>query len=281
MQIENRTPFRAMALPGLDRSGAEIVTLIVKGTFALGDRGRPEAVAAADQVDIAMADESAGEPGQSPTKIESDLAMHKPATDLILIGFAYAPRGGTSTKFEVGFSVGRHVQLGELTFTEKSRRVALHEMERYEASSGWLGPQKGPFGFGYFPKNRPPRVGLAGTYDAKWSETRSPLLPQDFDDRFFQAAFPGLILPSALRGDEPVAASGVTPDGQLRTVLPGEGVSARAFLAGAERSERPRLDTVVLEPEQRRLVLVWRWMLAVGGSFSRVRGFLIDRAAIA
>jgi hypothetical protein len=41
------------------------------------------------------------------------------------------------------------------------------------------------------------------------------------------------------------------------------------------------LDTVVLEPEQRRLVLVWRWMLAVGGSFSRVRGFLIDRVAIA
>jgi hypothetical protein len=281
MQIENRTPYRALAMPGLDRDGREVVTLIVKGTFALGDRGRSQAVDAADQVDIAMADASAGEPGQSPTTIESDLAMHKPATDLVLIGFAYAPRGGASNKFEVGFSVGRHVQLGELTCKDKAQRVPLHDMERYEASSGWMGPQKGPFGFGYFPKNRPPRAGFAGTYDAKWTESRCPLLPVDFDDRFFQAAFPGLILPSPLRGDEPVAASGVTPDGQLRTTLPGEGVSARALLDGAEKSERPRLDTVVLDPEARRLVLVWRWMLAVPGSFSRVRGFLIDRVAIA
>jgi hypothetical protein len=71
MQIENRTPYRALAMPGLDRDGREVVTLIVKGTFALGDRGRPQAVAAADQVDIAMADESAGERTVATT-IESD-----------------------------------------------------------------------------------------------------------------------------------------------------------------------------------------------------------------
>src|SRR5262245_60706553 len=199
MQIENRTPYRALALPGLDRDGREVVTLIVKGTFALGDRGRAQAVDAADQIDIVMADVPAGEPGVSPTKLESDLAMRKPATDLILLGFAYAPRGGTSRKFDVGFSVGQHVQLGELTCEDKAPRVALHDMERYEASSGWMGPQKGPFGFGFFPKNRPPRLGYAGTYDAKWTESRCPLLPEDFDDRFFQAAFPGLILGASLR----------------------------------------------------------------------------------
>lgn len=281
MQIENRTPYRVMAMPGLDRDGQEVVTLIVKGAFTLAGRGRAEPLSVEEQVDIVMADEPAGEPGVSPTKVESDLAMFKPATDLVLLGFAYAPRGGVSRKFEVGFSVGQHVQLGELTCEEKAPRVALHEMERYEPRAGWFGPQNAPFGFGFFPKNRTPRVELAGTYDEKWTQTRSPLLPADFDVRFFQGAFPGLIVPGSLRGDEAVSAVGVTPDGRLRTTLPGEVISARAILEGAELVERPRLDTVILEPEHRRLVLVWRWMVAVGGSFNRLKGFFVERAPVA
>jgi hypothetical protein len=281
MQIENRTPYRVMLMPGLDPDGREVVTLIVKGAFALDGRNRPEPLSPAEQVDIVMADEPAGEPGLSPTKVESDLAMIKPATDLILLGFAYAPRGGTSRKFEVGFSVGQHVQLGELTCEEKASRVALHEMERYEPAAGWFGTLAGPFGFGFFPKNRTPRVKFAGTYDEEWSAKRAPLLPEDFDARFFQSAFPGLIHPGALRGNESLSALGVTPDGQLRTTLPGEGISARAILEGSEITERPRLDTVILEPEHRRLVLIWRWMLAVGGSFARLKGFFVERAPVA
>ena len=48
-----------------------------------------------------------------------------------------------------------------------------------------------------------PRQRHAGTYDNSWLSTRHPLLPVDFDYRFWQAAPPGLISPVWLCGGEP------------------------------------------------------------------------------
>jgi len=50
-----------------------------------------------------------------------------------------------------------------------------------------------PAGFGFISPNWQPRVSYAGTYDGKWEKERAPLLPKDFDTRFFNAASPGLI----------------------------------------------------------------------------------------
>lgn len=46
------------------------------------------------------------------------------------------------------------------------------------------------------------RQQYAGTYDEGWIENRHPLLPLDFDPRFWQCAHPDLIAVPHLRGDE-------------------------------------------------------------------------------
>lgn len=43
-----------------------------------------------------------------------------------------------------------------------------------------------PAGFGPIAGHWSPRVELAGTYDEKWEKTRQPLLPEDFDERYYQ-----------------------------------------------------------------------------------------------
>ncbi len=52
-----------------------------------------------------------------------------------------------------------------------------------------------PIGFGFVAPNWQPRAALAGTYDEAWTAQRKPLLPLDFDPRFYNWASPSLIAP--------------------------------------------------------------------------------------
>lgn len=60
-----------------------------------------------------------------------------------------------------------------------------------------------PQNLGLIPPFWPQRLSYAGTYDDAWISDRHPLLPQDFDFRFWQCAHPDLITQRWLEGDEP------------------------------------------------------------------------------
>jgi len=98
----------------------------------------------------------------------------------------------------------------------------------------------------------------AGTYDKAWVEKRAPLWPRDFDERFFHTAPDGLRAVTHLQGGEPVVLEGLSPDGPLAFTLPTSQLMARCTFAGGREKRRMVLDTVLLEPEERRLVLTWR-----------------------
>ena len=92
MQLMNETPFLGYLASMPDRDGREHAIAVLKGTFTIdGDRCVP----AEEPVEIFGADVPNGEPGESTTRFESDLAMMKPATDVVMVGHAYAPKRGT------------------------------------------------------------------------------------------------------------------------------------------------------------------------------------------
>lgn len=116
-------------------------------------------------------------------------------------------------------------------------------------------------GVGFSPLARwcQPRQQYAGTYDERWQSERYPLLPEDFDLRFYQAAPPGLICPGHLSGDEVVMLEGLLPEGPISTHLPGVlALASITTAAGKRQKGRLLLDTVAIDLDARQVSLVWR-----------------------
>lgn len=115
-----------------------------------------------------------------------------------------------------------------------------------------------PAGFGFIARHWQPRRALAGTYDDAWLGERSPLLPVDFDPRSHAAASPGLVTDGFLTGGERVVIVNASPEGRLELQLPRRMLGVTAAIAGDQIEQPLRLDTVVIEPDERRVALTWR-----------------------
>jgi hypothetical protein len=116
-----------------------------------------------------------------------------------------------------------------------------------------------PASFGFLCRHWEPRLSYAGTYDQRWEETRAPLLPLDFDERYHNGAHPDLVSRGYLQGGEPVQIVNASPRGLLRFALPC--VPPRIVVVGVTERQTPLgpvLDTLVLEPDEDRFTMVWR-----------------------
>ena len=121
-----------------------------------------------------------------------------------------------------------------------------------------------PAGFGPIGIHWQPRASFAGTYDDNWMKTRQPLLPEDFDERFFQCAPTDQQAPQFLRGGEPVALLNLSPIAEVRFLLPKMylGFETR-FYDGTRAIHKMRhLHSVILEPDYPRVSLVWHSALS-------------------
>ena len=122
-----------------------------------------------------------------------------------------------------------------------------------------------PAGFGFLGPEWRPRSGLAGTYGKAWEDTRMPLLPEDFDERFYNAAHPDLIADGYLRGDEEVVVENASPGGLLWFSLPG--VAAPSFHSRFRGEEGTRggshLDSLIIDADAERVLLQWRGSIAL------------------
>src|SRR5262249_33420529 len=123
-----------------------------------------------------------------------------------------------------------------------------------------------PAGFGFIAPHWEWRRRHAGTYDEGWTRDRMPLLPQDFDRRFFNAAHPDLISPGYLRGGEPVEVVNGSPRGGIALSLPHERLEGVVMMKDQTRHRvGMSLDTVVIDTDEHRLTLLWRGALPVYG----------------
>ncbi len=143
------------------------------------------------------------------------------------------------------------------------------------------GDRPAPAGFGAVAPHWKPRPEYAGTYDEAWQRSRAPYLPKDFDPRFLQVAPEDQQLPGYLRGGEPVEIAGATPSGVLRFTLPARRVDVLFRLDSGEERRPANLDTVILRPDESRLVLVWRAALPCDKRLLKVREVepIVARAA--
>ena len=119
-----------------------------------------------------------------------------------------------------------------------------------------------PIGLGPIPVNWAPRVKYGGTYDQKWEETRQPLLPNDFNDRFHQSAPEDQQTEGFLLGGETVELTNLTPGGFLKFRLPK--VTFRfetSFGLHDIQSHSCNMHTVVVEPDVPQVAVVWHTYL--------------------
>ncbi len=126
------------------------------------------------------------------------------------------------------------------------------------------------------PRDAKERAKQLGRYGRSWQRTRSPWLPDDLDPSYWSAAAAPLRYPAFLKGDEPLCLDNLHPEhARYECRLPG--LRVRCFLLrdplesdDAEPSAdhaRPepiheevemRLDTLWVDPDAGKLVLVWR-----------------------
>lgn len=115
-----------------------------------------------------------------------------------------------------------------------------------------------PMAFGPIGRAWEPRLRYAGTYDDAWLANKSPFLPDDFDDRYYQAAPEDQQLPYPQGGEE-VTLLNLTRTGQDQFRLPRVDVPVEFTSRDADPLERSALlDTIVIEPDKRRFSLCWR-----------------------
>lgn len=317
LDLQNKTPFSATMVPGLDKTGLETLTVVVKGTFSFL-LGQKELVISDEQLPVRLVDEFFGEPNASSVRYEADAAPAKRGTDVILVGHAVSAR--PVRMLDVVLTAGsvagvlrvfgdrmwsRGITAWKATEPLLFTRMPLVYERAFGGSDAGEEEPRNPVGVGFFAKNtktpiegtrlpniedprsllekpgdRPapagfgfvsrawmPRRAYAGTYDEHWKRERFPILPEDFDERFFDAAPSHLTTPEPLRGGEPVVVTNVVIAGEFRFHVPRRLLAVSVSVKGKTSAYVAELATLLLEPDEHRVSLTWRLTVPCPRSF--------------
>jgi len=316
LELKNHTPLTAEIIPGLDKDGYDYASLIIKGNFVLNPNNK-NLLLSQQPAKIVKADKHYDEPDNSSVQYESDTAILKAGTDIVLNGHAYAPNNQAVQKIDVGVQINdkniSYRVFGDRQWIKNGLNWGTTAPQRFERlpliyenafggvdastleddliqysefnpiGKGFVGNKKSPVeglhlpnienpqalishykdkpmpvGFGFISRSWQPRVSLAGTYDENWQNNRMPLLPLDFDNKYFNAAHPNLITPQHLVGGEQILLKNVSQLGDIGFVLPEWKAPVKVTVKGRSKSIQPLLDTVVIEPDINNVALTWR-----------------------
>ncbi len=335
MEFKNATPFIAQELYLADQDGRDVVSIVVKATYRIDQRG--ELALAEKQAPLDVAGTHNGKPGESSIRFEPEVAPLKLATDVVLVGHAW-PERPHARMVNVGFQCGPVQKVirvfGDRRWVKQAVLATMSEPQPFEriplvyerAFGGWdrtpeaeadhSVDQRNPVGVGYhkrkggkfvdgapLPNLEDPRALIsgysdapepagfgfvgpgwtararyAGTYDKGWMDQRMPLLPRDFDSRFYNAAPPDQIAPGYLRGDEQVNIRNASPEGRLAFRLPGEPPPTCSVRTGNGpfQTQSATLDTVIFDTDDYRVLLLWRACFSLRDPVHQIRSITVE-----
>jgi hypothetical protein len=144
------------------------------------------------------------------------------------------------------------------TEARRRKRVPIPQIRSTADRVPVFGRTMIPQGLGPIRRTWQPRLKLAGTYDSAWLTEHHPYLPRDFDFSYWNCAHSDLQIPYP-QGNEMVELHNLSSDGHLAFALPGHLPFVLVRHAKGQINQvAANLDTLFIEPEARRVSLVWR-----------------------
>ena len=121
-------------------------------------------------------------------------------------------------------------------------------------------------GFGPVCSYWAPRSRYAGTYGAKWLSERKPFLPEDYDPRYLCCAPDDQLIRGRYEGGDRIDVVNMSPEGVFGFEVPRVTLGFNTYFStgrGPQTVEHHRgvLRTVIVEPDEKRFVLVWQTTL--------------------
>ncbi|CAN5378626.1 DUF2169 domain-containing protein [soil metagenome] len=327
--LNNATPWLADAIPFVDDSGRDGRLVVAKIQYAIDAAGQLHPVAVSDRLVYEdRFDDIDGDASKAPLLRPADVMAPQPATNVLLLGHAYAPEAEGVRRFEPWLGVAGAVfplrvhgprqwrqrswparlltlflrRRIKLVATGRVRSLPLSWRHAYGGIAALVGQppvpwQLNPAGAGYHQDGRAravdgvalpaiedprepirhwhdrrvphlpgavspqwaPRVAHGGTRDAAWQALRAPAMPADGSARYHNTAHPGLQFTPHLIGGEPFHAEGFCRSGEALVFhLPAHSLTAHSHHYGSFEPHRMPLNTVILEPDARKLTLLYR-----------------------
>lgn len=119
-----------------------------------------------------------------------------------------------------------------------------------------------PAGFGPIAGHWKPRVSYGGTFDSAWERDQAPLLPKDFDDRFYQAAPLDQQVPGHLKGGEVIVVQNMSPGGRFEFRVPRISLGIMTeFEQGPNVHGNARIHTLCIYPSEEKFTVTWQTSL--------------------
>lgn len=128
-----------------------------------------------------------------------------------------------------------------------------------------------PVGFGPVPPFWEARKQYAGTYDDDWQKNRAPLLPDDFDERFLQAAPAALTCDGYLKGDERCALIGMTEEGRIQFDLDAKNPTIGVRLVRKGIRAKPEMESLHFDTDKRQFYVTWKAMVDIQGKVEELK----------
>lgn len=132
-----------------------------------------------------------------------------------------------------------------------------------------------PAAFGCVGRSWLPRYRFAGTYDNNWRAKQAPFLPRNFDVNYFLYAPEDQQL-LALPIGEVVRCKNMTPELDFYFRIPQQKFKIRYIFWQREHVAMAVADTLIIEPDQYRFMILWRASVSLIGRLGDLHEVIIE-----